>query len=77
MSVIKKVINTIADPLTSIFNRSFMLGCFPELLKIAKICPMYKNDSIEDPKNYKPISLLPSFSKILEKLMHIRLTSFL
>ena len=73
----KNVINTIADPLTSSFNRSFILGCFPELLKIAKFCPIYENGSYGISKNYRPISLLPPFSKIKEKLMHIRLTSFL
>ena len=46
-------------------------------MKLAKILPIFKSDSRSDVNNYKPISLLSAFSKILEKLMHKRLYSFL
>ena len=77
MKVIKNVINSVSAPLTKIFNKSLSTGCFPNLLKIAKVCPIFKQGDVADLKNYRPISLLPSFAKILEKLMHARLLSFL
>ena len=46
-------------------------------MKIAKIIPVFKNGDITDIKNYRPISLLPVISKILENLMLTRLVSFM
>jgi hypothetical protein len=46
-------------------------------MKIAKVTPIFKSDAHEEFSNYRPISLLPNFSKILEKLMFNRLTNFL
>ena len=77
MKVIKAVKVHIASPLSIIFNKSFQQGKVPKALKIAKICPIFKSGEISDPKNYRPISLLPSFSKLLEKLMYTRLISFI
>ena len=47
------------------------------LLKIAKVIPIFNNKSPEQYTNYRPISLLPSMSKILEKIVHKRLYNFL
>ena len=63
-------------PLTHIFNMTFVQGVFPDLLKIAKIIPVHKGDSKFDASNYRPISLLPIISKILERLMYSRLCGF-
>ena len=52
-------------------------GIFPDVLKIARVIPLYKAESRSDISNYRPISLLPVFSKIFEKLIHSRLISFL
>lgn len=71
MKVIKSVINSISLPLTTIFNKSLSNGVFPDFMKIAKMCPIHKSGDTMDINNYRPISLLPSFSKILEKLVHI------
>ena len=60
----------------NIINLSLLKGIFPDKLKIAKVIPVYK---AEDPclfVNYRPISLLPNFSKFLEKVMCNRLTEF-
>ena len=54
--------------ITSIVNLSFQTGTFPEKMKIAKVIPLYKSGSKNDFNNYRPISLLPQLSKILEKL---------
>ena len=67
----------IKDQLALIFNASFEQGIVPEHLKCGLIHPIHKGDSKFLCSNYRPISILPIFSKILEKLMHKRLTSFL
>ena len=74
---IKCISDHVAAPLSRLTNLSFSQGVFPNELKIALVSPLYK---AKDPmifSNYRPISLLPLFSKILEKLMYNRLLSFL
>ena len=77
-SFIKHVINEIAKPLGHIFNRSFITGIIPNKLKISKISPIYKRSGeISDMNNYRPISLISIFSKIMEKIVALYLTNFL
>src|SRR6218665_2412874 len=64
-------------PLTSIINSSFKHGLLPTDLKIAKIMPIFKAGDKNLITNYRPISVLPFFSKIMEKLMANRLTAYL
>ena len=59
-----------------IVNLSLSLGIFPNSLKIAKIIPIYKKDDPTQITNYRPISLLPSVSKILERIFNNRLDNF-
>ena len=63
--------------LSHIFNLSLNEGVFPTKMKIAKVIPIFKKDSRENVENYRPISLLPVFSKLFERLVHRRLTKFL
>ena len=56
---------------------SFITGGYPNLLKIVKVIPIHKGGSTQDVSNYRPISLLSIFDKIIEKLMHKRLYNFL
>lgn len=65
-NLIKKIKNEIKEPLAFIINNSLKYGIFPEALKIAVVKPIHKKGSINDYQNYRPISLLPSFSKIFE-----------
>ena len=60
-----------------IFNKSISDGMVPDDLKIAKIIPVYKSDDKKIVSNYRPISVLPAFSKILEKLVYNRLLDFI
>ena len=60
-----------------IFNLSMAQGKFPTCFKDAKVVPIHKGDSKFDMCNFRPISLLPVASKILEKIIHRRLYSFL
>lgn len=74
---IKEIRDVILEPLTYIFNLSLVSGCFPDRWKLAQVTPIYKNGRKDDPNNYRPISLLSVFSKILEKIVNSRLTAFL
>ena len=64
-------------PLAYIINLSFLNGEYPDLLKIVKVIPIHKGGSTQDINNYRPISLLSIFDKIMEKLIHKRLYNFL
>ena len=75
--MIKDTIQNIAIPLSHIINRSLSTGIVPNQLKIAKVIPVYKTSNQDDIKNYRPISLLPAFSKIFEKAMFTKCMSFL
>lgn len=77
VTVIKAVANVICKPLADIFNVSLCSGVFPDDMKIAKISPIFKSDDTLLVSNYRPISVLPVFSKILEKIMYNRITEYL
>jgi len=77
MFLIKKCVHQIYLPLATIFNLSFSTGIFPQQMKIAKIVPIFKGGDAASPDNYRPISLLSNFSKILEKIMAGRFTTYL
>jgi hypothetical protein len=65
-------------PLAHIFNLSVQNGVFPNGLKVSKVVPVYKKDGcINNLQNYRPIAMVNTFSKILEKIMALRLTNFL
>ena len=66
----------IALPICDMVNNSFSSGAFPEMMKLAKVIPLYKKDSPEVASNCRPISLLSVFSKMVEKLIHSRLYKF-
>ena len=75
--MLKEICDTVVCPLTYIFNLSFETGIVPNLLKVAKVIPIYKKGEKHLPGNYRPISLLSIYDKILEKLMYRRLSDFL
>lgn len=76
-SLVKNLAVEIVQPLVHIFNLSLTNGIVPREMKVAKVVPIFKKG---DPKlltNYRPISLLTTFSKILEKLIYVRTVKFL
>ena len=75
--LLKEVQNEIKEPLCVLMNKSLANGIFPNIFKIAEVIPIYKNKSKDKIENYRPISLLPTISKILEKLIHKRIYNFL
>ena len=67
--IVKNVAHIISGPLADIFNLSLSTGNVPEQLKVAKVIPIYKKENAEIFSNYRPVSVLPCFSKILERLI--------
>ena len=77
VNVIMSVIHQIFHPLKFLFNLSLKYGVFPQNLKIAKVIPIFKKGEKTEVSNYRPISILPCFSKILERIMYNRLYSYI
>ena len=77
VKLLKLIPDLIVVPLCEIIHQSFTTGIFPDALKISKVIPIHKEGATDDLNNYRPISLLSIFDKIIEKLMHLRLYSFL
>ena len=73
----KNIKESIKTPLTHICNKSFSSGLFPSELKIANVVPIFKSGDEMVFSNYRPVSVLPVFSKLLERLMYNRLISFI
>ena len=67
----------LADPLTTILNKSIVEGVFPTLLKPANVSPIFKKNDKSKCENYRPISLLSNLSKLFERMMHTRIYDFL
>jgi retron-type reverse transcriptase len=64
-------------PLTHIYNVSLRSGVFPDECLVAKVKPLYKKEDRYDIQNYRPISIILVFAKLLERLMFNRLMPFL
>ena len=73
---IKVAGHVLTSHLTHVFALTFNFGIFPDALKIAAMTPVYKSDDKSKVTNYRPISVLPCLSKVLEKLIKARLISF-
>ena len=68
----------ITKSLTHIFNLSLCLGVIPEDFKTARVTPVYKGKGDKsDPNNYRPISVVPTLAKILEKQVKIQIMNYL
>ena len=75
---ILKHLSPIISPIfAEIINKSLLQGKFPELFKIARVLPLYKAGNRLYRNNYRPISILNPLSKILEKVVHSQLDSYL
>ena len=69
--------NVLAKPISEVCNLSIKYSIFPTDRQIAKLKPLFKKGSTTLPKNYRPISLLPLISKIIEKVIHDQTQAFL
>lgn len=76
-ALLKNFGKSIYLPLTFIFNQSLTKGIFPEQMKIAEIIPLYKGKDSDQLVNYRPISLLVTMSKVLEKIVYKHMIRFI
>lgn len=74
---IKILKNLIAEPLAAIINTSLTTGIVPDDWKFAAVVPIHKGGDTDSPNNFRPISLLPVFSKILERVVNKRLVDYI
>ena len=77
MNVVEQTIDLINYLLRHILNLSLRFGIVPDSLKIAKVISLFKSGDHDIFTNYRPVSILPAFSKILEKVVYNRLLKFL
>ena len=75
--ILKISANIIAPSLVYIINKSVISGSFPSMWKEAKVKPLFKTRDKDDINNYRPISILPTISKLIEKLVDINFCLFL
>ena len=75
--LLKALCDSFCPILTYFFNSCMLSGTFPDELKIARVIPLFKSGDVNLMSNYRPISILPTLSKIFEKLIHVRIYQFL
>ena len=74
--LLKVIAPVIIKPLTLLINQVLNTGTFPDKLKIAKVIPIFKKGDPSLFENYRPISLLPAISKVVEKIIALQLSSY-
>ena len=74
---IKLSASLIAPALEKIFNLSIRTGVYPDILKIAKVIPIFKKGTPTSINNYRPISVLSPINKIFEKILYARLIKYI
>ena len=75
--ILKTYKTILSQPISELVNLSFTNGVFPKILKTASVTPIHKKGDKLECNNYRPISILSNISKLIEKLMHLRLYLFL
>ena len=75
--IVKQTYNYFLVPLVHVCNMSLLHGIFPNELKMARVIPLYKGGDSKYIVNYRPVSVLPVFSNIFERLMYDRIMEFL
>ena len=76
-TLLKVIKASISQSLTIIINQMLTTGIFPDAFKVSKVIPLYKKGDSSLLVNYRPISLLPTISKIFEKVIHDQLYDIL
>ena len=74
--LVKRSNNIISPILSRLYNQCMILGIFPSMLKVGKITPIHKKGNKELIENYRPISTLPIFGKVSEKIIYSRMYNF-
>ena len=76
VKLLKYLFPALSKPLCLIINQSLLTGIYPDKLKIAKVIPLFKKDDTLLMDNYRPISLLPSISKLFEKVVSNQVSEY-
>ena len=76
VGLVKDASEIIALPLTLIYNSSLTAGVFPDVWKAARVTPIFKSGVRSDVNNYRPISVLSIFARVLEKIVHDQLIDY-
>ena len=74
--LLKSIKHVISKPLSVIINQSISTGIFPDALKIAKVKPLFKKGDKTSLNNYRPISILPTISKLFERAIYIQMYNY-
>ena len=75
--ILKVAVNSIAPSLTHIFNHALISNCFPDEWKMARLVPIHKKGPRDLIENYRPISILPVISKIMERILYEQIYQYL
>lgn len=76
-NIIKHIQDSLIYPLTCCINKCLSQGIFPDILKLAKVVPIYKNGPKDLPSSFRPIQIVPVFSKILERVIYLQVYEYL
>ena len=74
--LLKSIKHEISKPLTVIINQTIVTGIFPNALKVAKVKPLHKKGEKSCLNNYRPISLLPTISKVFERVIYAQIYQY-
>ena len=75
--MLKSTIDVHVSLLTKIITSSIRNGCSPDELKTAEVTPVFKKNDHSDKENYRPVSVLPHVSMIIERVMYIQIENFM
>jgi hypothetical protein len=74
--VLKECATVLADPITNLFKRLAREAKMPELWKVSRVTPLHKRDSVKDPENYRPVSVLPNIAVVFERVLDAQFDRF-
>ena len=74
--ILKSLRHEITKPLCHLINRMFLTGNYPDIFKVAIVIPINKSGKKNDIKDYRPVSILTSFNKVIEKILYRRIMNF-
>ena len=75
--LLKQLKESVVNPMTICVNKSLSEGLFPQVMKLADVCALFKSKDRSEANNYRPISLLLTLSKLLEKIICEKVYTFL
>ena len=77
VNVLKGCLDILSQYFQKVFNASIIYSRFPNKLKLAEVSPAYKKDEISNKQNYRTINILPTVSKMFERVLYNQISSFM